>query len=128
MKILLDTQAFLWLIADSSELSKKAKKIFLDEGNEFFLSLVSIWEMAIKISINKLSIIQSLDKFIPNQMQENCINQLDIKFRHLIKVANLPFHHRDPFDRLLIAQGIEEGMPLLSSDSFFDQYSVERLW
>lgn len=128
MNILLDTQAFLWLVADSPELSKKAKKLFLDKENEFFLSLASIWEIAIKVSIKKMTLSQSIKKFIPNQLQENSISQLDIKFRHLSKISTLPFHHRDPFDRLLAAQGLEEKIPILSSDSIFDSYAVERLW
>lgn len=128
MKILLDTQAFLWLTSDAPELSVRAKKTFLDNKNEFFLSLVSIWEIAIKISINKLALVQPLEKFVPDQLQENDIKQLDIKFRHLTRITSLSFHHRDPFDRLLIAQAFEEKMPILSCDSFFDFYSVERIW
>src|SRR5690242_17948840 len=104
MKILIDTHAFLWLINDSAELSKHAKKIYLDAKNDFYLSIASIWEMAIKISIGKLKLSQSIDQFIPNQLQENKISQLDIHFRHLVRVANLPFYHRDPFDRLIISQ------------------------
>jgi PIN domain nuclease of toxin-antitoxin system len=128
MKILLDTQAFLWFINDASELSRRAKKIFLDEENDLLLSLASVWEMAIKLSIGKLKLKQPLDKFIPAQLQENNITQLDITFRHVAKVASLPFHHRDPFDRLIISQALEENIPILSSDEAFDSYKVKRLW
>ena len=128
MRILLDTQAFLWLSIDSPLLSKKAKKLFLDEHNDCYLSLASIWEMAIKVSIGKLKLKQNVEKFVLNQIQENGIQQLDIDFRHVVKVASLPFHHRDPFDRLIISQAIEEKMSVLSIDAAFDSYPVKRLW
>lgn len=128
MKILIDTQVFLWLIEDNPLLSKKAKKIFLSDENDFNLSLASIWEISIKHSIGKLTIKQPLEKFLHNQLHENHINLLPINFRHVTKVSELPFHHRDPFDRLLIAQAIEEKFPILSSDLAFDKYEIKRLW
>ncbi|SRR5579883_206078 len=128
MKILLDTQAFLWLISDAPELSKKAKKLFLDQDNDLFLSLASIWEIAIKFSLGKLKLKQPIEKFLPAQLQENSILQLDISFRHVAGVAALPFHHRDPFDRLIISQAIQENLPILSSDKAFDAYNIQRLW
>jgi PIN domain nuclease of toxin-antitoxin system len=128
MKILLDTQAFLWIISDAPELSKKAKKIFLDQENDLFLSLASIWEMAIKLSLGKLKLKQPIEKFFPAQLQENSILQLDISFRHVVGVTSLPFHHRDPFDRLIISQAIQENLPILSCDEVFDAYNIQRLW
>jgi PIN domain nuclease of toxin-antitoxin system len=128
MKILLDTQAFLWLALDAPELTKKAKKIFLDSKNEFYISLASIWEISIKTSIGKLGFEKSFEKIILQQLQENSIQQLVINFRHIIKVARLPFHHRDPFDRLLAAQAIEEKLTILSSDTVFDKYGIKRIW
>lgn len=128
MKILLDTQAFLWLIADSPSLSKKAKKFFLDQDNDLFLSLASIWEIAIKMSLGKLKLQQPIEKFIPTQLQENSIFQLEINFRHVVGVTKLPFHHRDPFDRLIISQAIQENLPILSNDAAFDTYNIQRLW
>lgn len=128
MKILLDTQAFLWISANDSRLSPKAKKTFLNTDNEFVFSLASIWEIAIKTSLGKLQLQQSLERFILHQLQANFISQLEVSFRHVIKVASLPFHHRDPFDRLLAAQSLEENIPILSSDSVFDLYEVTRLW
>lgn len=128
MKILLDTQAFLWLSLDSPQLSKKAKKTFLDEKNEFYLSLASIWEISIKVSIGKLKFKKSFEKIILQQFQQNSINQMGISFRHAIKVTTLPFHHRDPFDRLLAAQSLEEKLHIMSSDSIFDDYGVDRIW
>jgi PIN domain nuclease of toxin-antitoxin system len=128
VKILLDTQAFLWIISDAPELSKKAKKIFLDQENDLFLSLASIWEMAIKSSLGKLKLKQPIEKFFPAQLQENSISQLDISFRHVVGVTSLPFHHRDPFDRLIISQAIQENLPILSCDEAFDTYNIQRLW
>jgi PIN domain nuclease of toxin-antitoxin system len=128
MKVLLDTQAFLWIISDAPELSKKAKKIFLDQENDHFLSLASILEMAIKSSLGKLKLKQPIEKFLPAQLQENSILQLDISFRHVVGVTSLPFHHRDPFDRLIISQAIQENLPILSCDEVFDAYNIQRLW
>jgi PIN domain nuclease of toxin-antitoxin system len=128
MRIILDTQAFLWLGADSPLLSKKAKKLFSDAKNDLYLSLASIWEMAIKSSLGKLKFHKPIETFILDKLQENSIQQLGIDFRHVTRVSALPFHHRDPFDRLIISQALEEKMPVLSSDSAFDQYGVERLW
>lgn len=128
MRILLDTQAFLWLIADAQELSKKAKKVFLEQDNDLFLSLASIWEMAIKSSLGKLDLKQPLEEFIPSQLQENSILQMEISFRHVVGTATLPFHHRDPFDRLIISQAIQENLPILSSDIAFDAYNIQRIW
>jgi PIN domain nuclease of toxin-antitoxin system len=128
MRVLLDTQAFLWLCTDHQSLTSKAKKIFLDKDNELLLSLASVWEMAIKTSIGKLKIKQPFEKFIINQLQENSIDQLSITFRHIVKVRSLDLHHRDPFDRLLIAQALEEDIPILSCDTAFDHYGIKRLW
>lgn len=128
MRILADTQAFLWLAMDDPQLTKKAKRIFLDEENDFYFSLASIWEIAIKHSLGKLKLKQPLEKFILNQMQENSIEQLNIHFRHVTKVNSLPFHHRDPFDRLIIAQAQEEDLSILSCDKIFDKYGVDRIW
>jgi PIN domain nuclease of toxin-antitoxin system len=84
--------------------------------------------MAIKVSLGKLQIRQSFDRFIPDQLMLNNINLLDITISHTLHVATLPFHHRDPFDRLLIAQSLIEGIPLISIDTLFDTYGVSRLW
>jgi PIN domain nuclease of toxin-antitoxin system len=128
MRILLDTQAFFWLGTDSPQLSSRAKELFLDSQNDLFLSLVSVWEMAIKTRLGKLKIHKALEPFILDSLQENSIHQLSIDFRQVARCANLPFHHRDPFDRLLISQALEEKLPLLSNDPAFDAYPIERLW
>lgn len=128
MKILLDTQVFLWMIADAPELSPKARSLILDAGNLLYLSLASIWEMAIKVSLRKLQFKESLETLIPEELRANSISQLEIGFRHVARVVDLPFHHRDPFDRLLISQAQVENIPILSADRVFDRYRVKRLW
>lgn len=128
MRLLLDTQAFLWAVFDQPRLSTQARRLFQDPGNVLLLSLASIWEIAIKVSVGKLALKESFERFIPAELQTNRIAQLNIDFRHVARAAKLPFHHRDPFDRLIIAQGLEEKLPIISVDPAFDKYKVKRLW
>ena len=128
MRLLLDTHTFLWWIDDAPELSKKARAAIGKAGNECFVSLASCWEMAIKSSIGKLSLSQPLDRFIPEQLAVNGFQLLDIDFRHITRVEALPFHHRDPFDRLLIAQAMAEKLTLVSADSTLEAYDAPLLW
>ena len=128
MSLLLDTQAFLWMVWGASQLGPAARKLILDPGNELYLSLASIWEIAIKSSIGKLKLTEPVESFVPAELLANDVAQLDITFRHVARVARLPFHHRDPFDRILVCQAIEEGLTLLSADPVFDRYDVARAW
>ncbi len=128
MNLLLDTHSFLWFVLDNPQLSSTAADTIEDVDNQSYLSIVSVWEMAIKVSIGKLSFPQPLDVFIPDQLQRNGIQLLPVRLPHALHVATLPFHHRDPFDRLLIAQGLVEPMPIVSADVMFDRYNVIRLW
>lgn len=128
MRLLLDTHAFLWWIEDAPALSRKARAAIADPQNQCLLSLVSSWEMAIKLSLGKLKLPEAIERFIPEQLAANGFSQLQIDFRHVAKVAALPFHHRDPFDRLLVAQAIEETLPVVTSDSVFTKYGVKRIW
>ncbi len=128
MSILLDTHTFLWLISHSALLSQNFKSLFSEPQNDFYLSLASVWEMAIKIKIDKLHIPSPLQQFISEQLPKNAIKILDIKLEHVIEIAELPLHHRDPFDRLIIAQALVENMPIASVDKVFDDYAVQRLW
>lgn len=128
MKLLLDTHVFLWFIMGSSHLSADARALIEDESNRKFISVASLWEIAIKSSIGKLSLSAPFDQLIPQQLSSNGFELLPIEIAHLAAVATLPFHHRDPFDRLLIAQAVTEKMPVVSSDSAFDAYTnVNRL-
>jgi PIN domain nuclease of toxin-antitoxin system len=130
MDILLDTHTFLWLINKlyHSKLSETANSLFLNKQNLFYLSIASVWEIAIKVNLGKLNLEQPIENFILPQLQENDINLLGISFQHAVKVAELPHHHRDPFDRMLIAQSLVENLPILSRDKAFDAYNVQRLW
>jgi PIN domain nuclease of toxin-antitoxin system len=128
VNLLLDTHAFLWFIGGSSSLSKKARTLIEDETNRVFLSTASLWEIAIKISLGKLTLSESFDVLIPEQLAVNGIELLDISVNHAALVANLPFHHRDPFDRLLVAQAQVEQMAVISKDEAFDAYAINRLW
>ena len=128
MKLLLDTHTLLWFIAGSASLSAYARSFIEDSANEKFVSIVSIWETAIKVSLGKMSLSAPFDVLFPNQLEVNGFELLPVKVEHTSVVTTLPFHHRDPFDRLLIAQAIEEKMTLLSVDNVFDDYGVTRLW
>ena len=130
MKLLLDTHAFLWLINDDFAhlRGNKAVELFLANDTQAFLSLASVWEMAIKIRLGKLALQQPLADFIPQQLQRNQMELLPIGFGHILQTLQLPFHHRDPFDRLLIAQAISEEMTLLSADGAFSAYNVKQVW
>ena len=129
MKILLDTCSFLWFVnGELNKISKAAEEIFLDEKSEIFLSIVSCWEISIKWSINKLELRYPPDTFLKIQIQKNQLSLLSIELEHTIQVANLPFHHRDPFDRLLVSQAIIENIPLMSADKTLSQYEIERIW
>jgi PIN domain nuclease of toxin-antitoxin system len=128
MKLLLDTHTLLWFIAGSASLSAYARSLIEDAANEKFVSIVSIWETAIKVSIGKMSLSAPFDVLFPHQLQTNGFGLLSVKVEHTSVVTTLPFHHRDPFDRLLIAQAIEEKMTLVSVDAVFDDYGVTRLW
>lgn len=128
MKLLLDTHTLLWFIAGSASLSSDARALIEDVSNEKFVSIVTIWETAIKVSIGKMSLSAPFDVLFPHQLEVNGFELLPVKVEHTSVVTTLPFHHRDPFDRLLIAQAIEEKMTLLSVDTVFDDYGVTRLW
>lgn len=127
MKLLLDTHAFLWFIEDNPRLSIEAKAL-LESDAELLISTASLWEIAIKTSIGKLTLAQPFDIFIPQQLELNAIIILPIELAHLAVVSTLPFHHRDPFDRLLIAQAMNERLPVVSADAAFDDYAIQRLW
>jgi PIN domain nuclease of toxin-antitoxin system len=128
MNLLLDTHAFLWFIIGSPQLSGTARALIEDVTNEKFLSLCSLWEMAIKVSLGKLALAVPFNLLIPNQLIINGIKPLYIGIEHTTVIASLPFHHRDPFDRLLIAQAMTEKMPIISIDAAFDDYPVTRVW
>lgn len=128
MKILVDTQALIWFAEDNRRLSEAARAVIEDGNNEVYYSAASIWEMAIKISIGKLRFKSALDDSFKRLLQKNWFEFLAIDFSHAARVATLPVHHSDPFDRLLIAQAMIEGMRPVSNDSTWDAYGVQRIW
>ena len=128
MKVLLDTQALLWFLLADSRLSENARESIVSTDALVFVSPASIWEIAIKISLGKYSLPEPFISFWERQMQINDFTFLPISVAQTARIVDLPFHHRDPFDRLIIAQALVEGIPVVSIDSIFDHYGVERIW
>ncbi|MCC6298186.1 MAG: type II toxin-antitoxin system VapC family toxin [Anaerolineales bacterium] len=128
MNLLLDPHAFLWFIAGNASLSETARSAIEDVNNNRYLSVASLWEIAIKISIGKFVLDEPFEILIPEELAKNRIELLDISVAHTALVASMPFHHRDPFDRLILAQAKVEEMTLVSADTAFDAYDVTRLW
>ncbi len=128
MRYLLDTHSFLWYLADDPKLSSTADLVISDPANEIWISAACLWEIAIKSSLGKLRLAQPFGELIPHHLSLNSIEVLGIDVDHLSMVAQLPFHHRDPFDRLIAAQSLVERTPLVSLDPAFDDYEVGRIW
>ncbi len=128
MQVLLDTHTLIWFVLDSPQLSLSVKRLIEDENNEKLLSIASIWEMAIKQNTGKLSFGLLFKEFVEQQLNLNSIDLLNINLDHIDVVSTLPHHHRDPFDRLIIAQAMVEKISILSADAAFDAYSIQRLW
>lgn len=128
MKLLLDTHAFLWFILGDAQLSDGAQSLVADPANDPLLSPASYWEIAIKISLGKYTLAEDFAEFMESQIRENDFTVLPITVEHAAVIAKLPFHHRDPFDRLLIAQAMTENVPVLSADEVLDLYPVTRMW
>ncbi len=128
MNILLDTHAFLWWITDAPELSDTAKNLMGDGNNLLFWSAASSWEVAIKYNLGKLPLNEAPEKFLPSEFEKNNITSLPITDKHAFQAGQLPYHHRDPFDRMLVAQAQLESLLLLSSDSQISLYDVKVSW
>lgn len=128
MKALLDTHTFLWWITDDPRLSSRSREIIADGNNELFLSASSGWEIAIKARLGKLEIPGNVDSFILEQMSRNAIGSLPVLMRHALHVYELPDHHRDPFDRMLVSQAQLESLSILTSDPQIARYRVKITW
>lgn len=128
MDLLFDMHSFVWWADEPDKLSRAALAALEDENNRLFLSDVSIWEMQIKIQIGKMKLKMPLRDLIDSQQQNNEIEILPIATEHILELDNLPFHHKDPFDRLLIAQSIVEDFTIVTVDSEFPAYSAKLLW
>ena len=128
MKVLLDAHALLWFIWDHANLSPVARTVIGDGKNDLLLSAATLWEIAVKVGIGKLELAEPFEPFAHKAILDNDLTMLPIAIRHMATLTTLPLHHRDPFDRLLVAQAIVEGVPILSSDSALDAYPIVRLW
>jgi PIN domain nuclease of toxin-antitoxin system len=130
VNLLLDTHTFLWLVVGSPNLSAAAQVAIADPANELFLSVASVWELAIKVSSPKqrLQLTDPLDLYIAKWTAAYQLKLLPVQSAHALRVVGLPNHHRDPFDRILIAQALVEGMTLVSGDGKFAAYAVPILW
>lgn len=126
MRLLLDIQILLWFVSGNRKLSLAARRLIEDLSNEKFVSIVSLWEIAIKNSLGKLPLNDDFEILFPAQIYINGFDLLPIKTEHLSELVNLPFNHRDPFDRLLAAQAITENFEIISVDSIFDSYNLIR--
>jgi PIN domain nuclease of toxin-antitoxin system len=126
--LLLDTHTLLWFLRDDPSLSTVAKALIQDPANRKFVSVASCWEIAIKAGRKRLALTESSYDLLRRELPRNGFDVLSIELRHATFVETLPDHHRDPFDRLLVAQSLVEGIPLVSVDVRFDSYGVTRLW
>ncbi|MDQ3607253.1 MAG: type II toxin-antitoxin system VapC family toxin [Gemmatimonadota bacterium] len=128
MDLLLDTHTFLWFIDDDPQLSATAQQHIGDPGARVLVSLVGLWEIVIKLGTGKLTLDRPIEDLWPESLAENHFELLNVTTEHVLAVLSLPFHHKDPFDRLLIAQAATAGLPVVSADPVFDAYPVQRIW
>lgn len=119
MQYLIDTHVFLWFVANAKELSTTAKAVIEDGNNEIFISIASLWEISIKTALGKLSIKGNYESVV-DDVTDNSIQILPINFAHTVEQNRLPFHHRDPFDRIIVSQAIVENMDFISADAILD--------
>jgi PIN domain nuclease of toxin-antitoxin system len=127
MRLLLDTHAFLWFVAGDRRLSATARRALDHAKVRPLLSVASVWEMAIKSSLGRLELPEPLDRYLARKLSTN-LNLLPLELEHVVAVAHLPFHHQDPFDRVLIAQSLAERVPVVTRDPAFRKYGVEVVW
>ena len=128
MRLLLDTHVFLWWILDDPRLSARARRLIADPRNEVLFSAASAWEIAVKTAPGRLSLPQRPERFVPRQLAINGFQPLPIRLEHALRVYGLPDHHRDPFDRLLITQAIEDRLTIVTADPQFGKYQVRVVW
>lgn len=128
MKVLLDTHSFLWFVLNDPKLSQDARHTIQEPENEVLISPASFWEIAIKVRLGKIDLHGSYDDFVRRGIAGNDFTILPIEPRHTSVLTTLPLHHRDPFDRLLVAQAMIEDVAIVSVDTALDSYSVRRIW
>lgn len=128
MRLLLETHAVIWAVDQPSLLGPQAKPALEDLANSLVLSAATIWEIAIKIGVNKLSLSLPYRQWMTRAINDLGVTILPVTVEYADVQTTLPFHHRDPFDRLLIAQTLVENIPLVSTEELFDQYGISRVW
>jgi PIN domain nuclease of toxin-antitoxin system len=128
VRALLDTHTFLWWVTDDERLSRRARRVIAQGSNEIFFSAASAWEMSIKSTLGRIELPQDLERYIPDQLERNAFQALPVRIEHALRVAALPELHRDPFDRLLVAQAVVEGLAILSKDRRLAGYPARVIW
>ena len=128
MRVLVDTHTFLWALLQDHRLSARAKQILISREHELYFSLVSLWEIAVKMKIGKLNTVGSSVTYIRDEMAEYGMELLPIRYEHILQLERLPLHHSEPFDRLRIAQAVAESLPILTHDEKFHLYPVKLIW
>lgn len=126
MKILLDTHTFLWGLSDETKLSERVRRLL--PRAESWLSVASLWEILIKSQSGKLPLPQPVGPYVMSKLKFNGVKLLPVTAEHVLRIESLPLHHRDPFDRMLIAQSLEEELPLVTSDAIFQRYGMNLIW
>jgi PIN domain nuclease of toxin-antitoxin system len=128
MKLLLDTHAFLWAISGDPRLSEKAEQLFVTGRNELYFSVASVWEVLTKVQIGKLPLPSPVGPYLSDQLARNSVYVLPVQLEHVLRLETLPLHHRDPFDRILVAQSLHEDFPILTADPLLKKYSASLIW
>ena len=128
MRLLLDTHAFLWFVTNNQRLSTPTRALIIDPSNEILISPATFWEVAIKVGLGKYPLSVSFDQFFQAGILGNDFTILPIEISHATVLAALPLHHKDPFDRMIVARAIVEQIPIISIDTALDAYGVTRLW
>ena len=128
MRVLIDTHVFIWWTSDIKKLSSRVNDLLLDSNTEVVLSMVSIWEMQIKASLGKLQFKTNLQELVDDEINSNRIELLSLSLSHIYALSSLPQYHRDPFDRILVAQSMDMNLQIISIDEKFDAYGVNRFW
>ena len=127
MRLLIDTQALIWFVENDKSLPIKIKELMKDADNSILISIASLWEMTIKMSIGKLNINCTISEMF-DKLTDNGFELLPVLPEHIVQLSMLEYIHRDPFDRIIISQGLSENIKIVSSDSIFDKYTVKRVW
>ena len=128
MRLLIDSHTLVWAMLKDHRLSNRARRAFMPDSDELHVSFVSLWELSIKITIGKLRTLGSSISYLRDECREYGINLIPLRFDHILRLETLPLHHRDPFDRLLVAQALEEDLAILTSESQLRQYPAKIVW